>query len=81
MKGTIDCEFGRFDVENCLGHTDYSAGYMRPETWWNWAFVSGSVDGKAIWSNVSCGVNETSYSENCALVDESFPSASDQIRI
>jgi hypothetical protein len=69
MKGTIDCEFGRFDIENCLGHTDYSAGYMRPETWWNWAFVSGSVDGKRFGLNVSCGVNETSYSENCAWVD------------
>jgi hypothetical protein len=42
---------------------------MRPETWWNWAFVSGSVDGKRFGLNVSCGVNETSYSENCAWVD------------
>jgi len=65
MQGRVDCELGQFDAGECLGHTDFSAGYMRPETWWNWAFVSGTANGQALGINVSCGVNETSYSENC----------------
>lgn len=69
MEGHVDCELGQFDASGCLGHTDYSAGYMRPETWWNWAFASGHVNGKPLGINVSCGVNETSYSENCCWID------------
>lgn len=69
MTGEIDCELGQFDASQCLGHTDYSTGFMRPETWWNWAFISALVDGKPLGINVSCGVNETSYSENCCWID------------
>ena len=67
-SGVIDCEFGRFDLtaQHAYAHHDFSAGYMRRETWWNWACFSGQLaDGRAVGLNVSCGVNETSYSENC----------------
>lgn len=69
ITGSVECELGQFDASQCLGHTDYSAGYMRPETWWNWAFVSAVVNGQRLGVNVSCGVNETSYSENCYWLD------------
>lgn len=53
-----------------MGHHDYSSGYMRRETFWNWACFSGlSVDGRRLGLNLSCGVNETSFTENCLWVD------------
>jgi len=51
------------------GHHDWSAGYMRRETFWNWGCLAGVVDGRVLGMNVSCGVNETSFTENCFWVD------------
>ena len=51
------------------GHHDFSAGYMRRETFWNWACLSGRVKGRRLGLNLSCGVNETSVNENCVWVD------------
>ena len=51
------------------GHHDFSAGYMRRETFWNWACLSGRVNDTLVGLNLSCGVNETTYSENCLWVD------------
>jgi hypothetical protein len=56
---------------NCMGHHDFSCGFMRSETWWNWACFSGLAIAEGIDEpvtiglNISCGVNETSFSENC----------------
>lgn len=47
------------------GHHDFSAGFMRRETFWNWACFSGHQQGQLVGINLSCGVNETSYTENC----------------
>ena len=57
-----------------MGHHDFSCGYMRRETWWNWACLSGravDADGHAadLGFNLSCGVNETTWSENCLWLD------------
>ncbi|MDX1804606.1 MAG: DUF2804 domain-containing protein [Alcanivorax sp.] len=52
------------------GHHDFSAGYMRRETFWNWACFSARQDGHHLGLNLSCGVNETSFSENCLWVDD-----------
>lgn len=57
-----------------MGNHDFSCGYMRPETYWNWACLSGHAthaDGsrQALGLNLSCGVNETSDSENCLWLD------------
>lgn len=53
-----------------MGHHDYSSGFMRRETFWNWACFSGrSTDGHRLGLNLSCGVNETSFTENCLWVD------------
>jgi len=51
------------------GHHDFSAGYMRRETFWNWACLTGEVQGRAVGFNLSCGVNETSETENCLWLD------------
>jgi len=63
---------GSFDLERigALGHNDWSAGYMRRETYWNWACLAGRLrNGKRIGLNVSCGVNETSFTENCFWIN------------
>jgi len=79
VTGSVASELGAFNLEdtNCYGHHDYSAGYMRRETFWNWACFSGKSSAKnsrtysepALGLNVSWGVNETGYSENCFWVD------------
>lgn len=51
------------------GHHDFSAGYMRRETFWNWACLSGRADGHWLGLNLSCGVNETGFTENCIWLD------------
>ncbi|HYC54723.1 MAG TPA: DUF2804 domain-containing protein [Candidatus Binatia bacterium] len=53
-----------------FGHNDWSAGYMRRETFWNWACLAGRLaDGRVVGMNLSCGVNETSYTESCFWID------------
>jgi hypothetical protein len=72
VRGTVHCRGRRFDLEalGAYAHHDFSAGYMRRETFWNWACFSGrAADGTQVGLNVSCGVNETSFSENCVWID------------
>ncbi|MDP2227773.1 MAG: DUF2804 domain-containing protein [Moraxellaceae bacterium] len=57
-----------------MGSHDFSCGHMRRETYWNWACLSGTglaADGTrhAIGLNLTCGVNETSFSDNCLWLD------------
>ena len=67
------CWDGRtFDLAaiGARGHCDWSAGYMRRETFWNWGCLAGATpDGRAVGMNVSCGANETSFTENCFWLD------------
>lgn len=51
------------------GHHDFSAGYMRRETFWNWACLSGRTGDQWLGLNLSCGVNETGFTENCLWLD------------
>lgn len=71
LEGTLTFRGQTFDLaalEAC-GHHDFSCGYMRRETYWNWACFSGLASGHRVGLNISCGVNETSYTENCLWVD------------
>ena len=70
-QGRVRSSLGDFDLGaiDAFAHHDWSAGYMRPETFWNWACLSGQVDGQRVGLNLSCGVNETSFSENCFWLD------------
>lgn len=76
LTGELVWDGERHDLAilGAMGHHDFSCGYMRRETYWNWACLSGNAtraDGRpvAVGLNVSCGVNETSDSENCLWVD------------
>lgn len=70
-SGQVRSSLGDFDLEQlgAFAHHDWSAGYMRPETHWNWACLSGQVGATRVGLNLSCGVNETSFSENCYWLD------------
>ena len=69
--GSIRSSLGDFDLQqiDAFAHHDWSAGFMRPETHWNWACLSGQVAGQRVGLNLSCGVNETSFTENCYWLD------------
>lgn len=72
LYGFLELNGKRHDLAEigAYGHHDFSCGYMRRETWWNWACFSGVIQegprkGQRIGLNVSAGVNETGFSENC----------------
>ncbi|MBR9813112.1 DUF2804 domain-containing protein [bacterium] len=70
--GSVSSRLGNVDLQRAgaFAHHDYSAGFMRRETYWNWACLSGrAASGQRVGLNVSCGVNETSASENCCWID------------
>lgn len=52
---------------------DWTAGYLRRETCWRWVCATGVLgSGEPFCLNASCGVNETSYSENGYWIDGQF---------
>lgn len=72
VSGTLHHDGRTIDLAavGARGHCDWSAGYMRRETFWNWGCIASTTrDGRALGLNVACGVNETSYTENCFWVD------------
>ena len=71
-RGSVRSELGEFRLEdlNAFAHHDFTAGYLRPQTNWHWACLSGAADsGEVLGLNLSCGVNETSFTENCIWLD------------
>lgn len=59
------------DADQALGSYDWSCGYMRRETAWNWASMSGHLeDGRRIGFNFASGVNETGITENGFWLDD-----------
>ena len=56
--------------QNSSASTDWSCGFMRRETAWNWACFSGLLkDGRRVGLNLAAGVNETGVTENCLWLD------------
>ena len=72
VSGRVRTKNRQWDLAHldACGHHDFSAGYMRRETFWNWACSSARVAGHRIGWNLSCGVNETSTTENCLWLDD-----------
>ncbi len=49
---------------------DWSCGFMRRETAWNWACLAGVLaDGRSVGLNLAAGVNETGMTENALWLD------------
>lgn len=56
-----------------LAAVDWSAGYMRRETFWNWGSLSCQLeDRRRLGFNLAAGVNETGFTENGLWLDSSF---------
>jgi hypothetical protein len=56
--------------ETVLASYDWSAGFMRRETCWNWACFAGYLtDGRTVGLNLAAGVNETGVTENAFWLD------------
>ena len=54
-----------------LAFTDWSAGYMRRETFWSWAASAATLsDGTPFGMNLAAGVNETGFTENMIWLGE-----------
>ncbi|WP_148861892.1 DUF2804 domain-containing protein [Marinobacter fonticola] len=52
------------------GTVDWSCGFMRRETAWNWACLAGVTDsGRTVGLNLAAGVNETGVTENALWID------------
>ncbi len=72
LSGTLQFEGTSYDLSsyNASAHYDFSAGFLRQDTFWNWACVTGfDQDGRHIGLNISNGVNETGHSENVLWVN------------
>jgi len=75
LTGELIWRGQRYDLAElgAMGHHDFSCGFMRRETWWNWACLSGLVRDESniehtLGLNISTGVNETTFSENCVWI-------------
>jgi len=67
---TIDGKKTPIASPQYMGLMDWTAGYMRRETFWNWAASASTLsDGRTFGMNLSCGVNETSFTENGFWID------------
>lgn len=58
------------DPESCRAITDRTCGFLRRETFWNWAASAAVLpDGREFGMNLAWGVNETGFTENRIWVD------------
>ncbi|MEE2731513.1 MAG: DUF2804 domain-containing protein [Pseudomonadota bacterium] len=58
------------DSNLVTGSSDWSCGFMRRETAWNWSSISGILPGgERLGLNLACGVNETSFNENTLWIN------------
>lgn len=72
LKGSIVAGGRQHDLSSPAywALSDWTCGYMRRETCWNWAATASSLgDGRPLGLNLSCGVNETSFTENAFWVN------------
>lgn len=71
VSGFVRLEDRRYEFTNAhKGSYDWSCGFMRRETAWNWACLSGKSEaGLTLGVNFANGVNETSFTENAFWVD------------
>ncbi len=71
-SGMVNWQGQKYNLKdrNTLASVDWSAGYMRRETYWNWASLACTLgDGRRLGLNLAAGVNETGTSENAFWID------------
>ncbi len=75
VDGSIDWKGKQYQVsqQSCVGNYDWSCGFMRRETSWNWGSLSGFTnEGARVGFNLATGVNETSFTENGFWIDSTL---------
>jgi hypothetical protein len=71
-NGTVEWQDKKINLEDigALASVDWSAGYMRRETFWNWGSLSCKLPGgRRLGFNLSAGVVETGFTENALWID------------
>ena len=71
-NGTVKWRGKEIDLAeiDALASVDWSAGYMRRETSWNWGSLSCKLpDGRRLGFNLAAGVVETGFTENALWLD------------
>ncbi len=71
-NGSVTWGDTEYDLEktDALAAVDWSAGFMRRETFWNWGSLSCRLaDGRRLGFNLAAGVNETGNTENAVWLD------------
>jgi hypothetical protein len=72
VKGSVKNRAGEHDLSSPTywALSDWTCGFMRSHTCWNWAATAfGLDDGRSLGLNLSCGVNETSFTENAFWIN------------
>ncbi len=72
ISGTLEYDGKTIDLSSpeYMALIDWSAGFMRRNTFWNWASIAGTLpDNRSIGLNLASGVNETAFTENAFWVD------------
>lgn len=72
LAGEIQYENKQISISSpaCMAVIDWTAGYMRRQTFWNWVSTACVLpDGRTLGFNFSWGVNETGFTENAFWVD------------
>lgn len=67
VSGTLRFGDRTFDLAEigAHGNYDWTCGFMRRHTFWNWACCAGVLpDGRRFGLNLAAGVNETGFTEN-----------------
>ncbi|MBE7635324.1 DUF2804 family protein [Sneathiella sp. P13V-1] len=70
--GTLQMDGVSYNLSslNASAHYDFTAGFLRQDTFWNWACITGFDEGgNHIGLNLSNGVNETGHSENVLWIN------------
>lgn len=71
-EGTIKWQQQHYHLNQigALAAVDWSGGFMRKHTFWNWGSLSHRLsDGRLLGFNLAAGVNETGFSENALWLD------------
>lgn len=72
-SGSVSWRGQQFDLRQlgALAAVDWTTGFMRRETFWNWGSLSCRLpDGRRLGFNLAVGVNETGFTENGIWLDD-----------
>lgn len=72
-SGSVSWRGQQHDLQQlgALAAVDWTTGFMRRETFWNWGSLSCCLpDGRRLGFNLAAGVNETGFTENGIWLDD-----------